>query len=100
MKAKIYAALLYATVISPVYAVDQWPGQSDFESANGAFPNNDPYRQRPVVDFRFGRPDPQAQRQPAPQPRTSLTPAEHNYCRQLQYESPTMDISCEGPNLP
>jgi hypothetical protein len=99
MKAKIYAAILCAVIVSPALAVDQWPGQSDFGNLNGsAANNNNPYR--PIVDFRFGRPAPQAQRQPAPQPRTSLTPAEHNYCRQLQYESPAMDISCDGPNLP
>lgn len=100
MKAKIYAAILCAAVVSPVHAVDQWPGQSDFETANGATPNNDPYGQRPIVDFRFGRPDPQTQVQPAPQRKTTLTPAEYSYCRQAQYASPEMDISCEGPNLP
>lgn len=100
MKANIYAAMLCAVIVSPVYAVDQWPGQSDFETANGAFPNDDPYRQRPIIDFRFGRPDPQAQLQPAPRLRTTLTPAEYSYCRQVQLQSPAMDISCEGPNVP
>jgi hypothetical protein len=100
MKAKIYAAMLSAVIISPALAVDQWPGQSDFETANGGFPNNNPYGQRPIIDFRFGRPDPQTQLQPVPQPRTTLTPAEYSYCRQVQMQSPAMDISCEGPNVP
>jgi hypothetical protein len=100
MKTKICAALLCVSLISPVYAIDQWPGQSDFDNINGSTRNNNPYGQRPIVDFRFGRPDPQASLQPAPQPKTSLTPAEYSYCRHVQFEAPALDISCEGPNLP
>ena len=57
MKTKICAALLCVTLIPPVYAIDQWPGQSDFGNANGQMPNTDQYRQRPIVDFRFARTD-------------------------------------------
>ncbi len=103
MKTKIYAAILCAVIVSPVYAIDQWPGQSDFDNLNGPAANNGgPYAQRPVVDFRFGRPAPQTswQQVPSQADTTQLSPAEFSYCRQYQYDNPTRDISCSGPNLP
>ena len=105
MKTKICAALLCVTLISPVYAIDQWPGQSDFGNANGQMPNTDQYRQRPIVDFRFGRPgNPWQgapwQMAPSQADKTKLTPSQFSYCRQYQHELPTRDISCEGSTLP
>jgi hypothetical protein len=97
MKRKFYAVLAWAIIASPGYALDQWPGQSDFGNVNGPTVNNDdPYRQKPIVDFRFGSPRPPS----GSRVETTLTPAEYSYCRQVQMQSPAMDISCEGPNVP
>lgn len=100
MKKKFCAALAWAVIASPGYAIDQWPGQSDFSNVNGPTVNNDdPYRQKPIVDFRFGSPRPQSGPSGS-RVETTLTPAEYSYCRHYQYEFPTRDISCAGPNLP
>lgn len=98
MKRKICVGMVWVAIASPGYAIDQWPGQSDFSNLNGPTLNNDdPYRQKPIVDFRFGK----TQRLPAgPRVETTLTPAEYSSCRHYQYEFPTRDVSCAGPNLP
>lgn len=97
MKRELFVMALFASIALPGYAKDQWPGQSDFDSLNGPTVNNDdPYRQKPIVDFRFGTP-----RLPSgPRVETTLTPAEYSYCRHYQYEFPARDVSCAGPNLP
>jgi hypothetical protein len=105
MKTKICAAMLCVTIISPVYAIDQWPGQSDFGNVNGPVTNNGgPYAQLPIVDFRFGSSGNPGQGAPwrmAPSQadKTKLTPSQFSACRQDQHDLPTRDISCEGPNV-
>lgn len=95
MKIGIYAAILSFIASAPVYAIDQWPGQSDFGNLNGPTSNNNGPN-RPILDFRFGRPYPQTQPFSTPQSRaSSLTPAEYSYCRDRQMASPAQDISCD-----
>ncbi len=101
MKRKLSVGVLLAGIVSPVYAIDQWPGQSDFNNLNGPVKNRNIFGQSPVLDFRF---NPQTakplQPQPLPSGRTTLTPSQYSYCLQYQYNRPTSDISCAGPNLP
>ncbi len=101
MNRNLYAAILLAAFISPGYAIDQWPGQSDFSNLNGPVKNTDIFGQTPDLAIRFNPPNVKPWKlPPSPSSQTTLTPAQYSYCRHYQTERPTRDISCAGLDLP
>jgi hypothetical protein len=101
MKRKFYVTALLASIALPGYAKDQWPGQSDFNNLNGPVKTADDFGDVPIAAWRFNSQSIKPWKLlNSGAEKTTLTPAEYSYCRHYQYENPTRDVSCAGPDLP